>query len=229
MLSCLVDCSDFDFTGCMTDDLDGDGIANASDNCPAVANPDQANSDSDSHGDACDNCPLYGNENQIDVDEDGIGNVCDNCLMVFNPDQLDSNRDCWSPPHRVDPVCGDACESPRELAMSALVSSTDLEHEAEENILDGDIKELQILIREANSTADFILEAFVDAWEVGELTGVSAGEVWRGWVSLRMAKNLNGMAITMLNRDQSWRRRSARACIQLALHCKEYVMDMLER
>jgi hypothetical protein len=213
----------------MTDDLDGDGIANASDNCPAAANPDQANSDSDSHGDACDNCPLYGNENQIDVDEDGIGNVCDNCLMVFNPDQLDSNRDCYPPPHRVDPVCGDACESPKELAMSALTTSTELEEEAVENIMDGDIQELQTLISEANSTADFILTAFVDAWEGGELNGVSAAEVWKGWLSLRISKNLNGLAIKILNRDQSWRRRSARTFIQFALHCREYVIDILER
>ncbi len=33
-----------------------DGVANANDNCPALANLDQANQDADSAGDACDNC-----------------------------------------------------------------------------------------------------------------------------------------------------------------------------
>jgi hypothetical protein len=35
-------------------DGDGDGIPDGSDNCPTVANPDQADSDNDSVGDACD-------------------------------------------------------------------------------------------------------------------------------------------------------------------------------
>jgi hypothetical protein len=37
-----------------TADADGDGIPDASDNCPAVANPDQADGDFDGIGDACD-------------------------------------------------------------------------------------------------------------------------------------------------------------------------------
>ncbi len=35
-------------------DLDGDGVPNAVDNCPSVANPDQADADGDGIGDACD-------------------------------------------------------------------------------------------------------------------------------------------------------------------------------
>lgn len=38
-------------------DRDGDGIPNASDNCPDVANPDQLDTDGDGLGDACDACP----------------------------------------------------------------------------------------------------------------------------------------------------------------------------
>jgi imidazolonepropionase-like amidohydrolase len=37
-------------------DIDGDGIPNGSDDCPSVANADQADSDQDGHGDACDDC-----------------------------------------------------------------------------------------------------------------------------------------------------------------------------
>ncbi|HEY2333413.1 MAG TPA: thrombospondin type 3 repeat-containing protein [Solirubrobacterales bacterium] len=39
-------------------DADHDGIPDASDNCPTVANPDQADADADGIGDACDFCPL---------------------------------------------------------------------------------------------------------------------------------------------------------------------------
>ena len=39
-------------------DTDGDGIADALDNCPVDPNPDQADRDGDGKGDACDACPL---------------------------------------------------------------------------------------------------------------------------------------------------------------------------
>lgn len=38
-------------------DRDGDGIPNAIDNCPDVANPDQKDTDGDGIGDLCDECP----------------------------------------------------------------------------------------------------------------------------------------------------------------------------
>jgi penicillin-binding protein 1A len=38
-------------------DADGDGVPDPTDNCPAVANPDQADSDGDGAGDACDPQP----------------------------------------------------------------------------------------------------------------------------------------------------------------------------
>ena len=81
-------------------------------NCPSVANTDQANLDKDTFGDVCDadrdgdkvlneddafpddateskdtdkdligdnadNCPAVANKDQADLDEDGLGNVCD--------------------------------------------------------------------------------------------------------------------------------------------------------
>ena len=70
-------------------DGDGDGIDDAQDNCPAVANPNQTDTDSDAVGDACDadddkdgfedvadNCPLVAND-QADLDGDGSGDACD--------------------------------------------------------------------------------------------------------------------------------------------------------
>ena len=75
------------------DDLDLDGVVDADDNCPAVANPDQADWDADGLGDACD--PLL-----IDSDDDGYVDAEDNCPAVANPDQLDTDAN----------GVGDACE-----------------------------------------------------------------------------------------------------------------------
>jgi arylsulfatase B len=65
------------------DDQDADGTADASDNCPTVANADQTDTDGDGIGDICDNCsaiangPVESPNNQIDADSDGYGNACD--------------------------------------------------------------------------------------------------------------------------------------------------------
>ena len=56
-------------------DSDGDGIGNAMDNCPAIANAAQHDEDSDSVGDVCDKCPV--NANNVDTDGDGVGDGCD--------------------------------------------------------------------------------------------------------------------------------------------------------
>src|SRR5215467_10934933 len=84
-----------------TDDADGDGKADGYDNCPFVANRDQADSDGDGVGDACDNCPTVANPDQRDSDGDGVGDACDNCPLVANVDQVDTDRD----------GVGDACDT----------------------------------------------------------------------------------------------------------------------
>jgi hypothetical protein len=70
-------------------DYDGDGLVNAYDNCPTLANPDQRDSNADGRGDACgdfdsdgvvdalDNCPTVVNSLQQDDDKNGVGNACD--------------------------------------------------------------------------------------------------------------------------------------------------------
>lgn len=60
-------------------DKDGDGYADAVDNCPDDYNPDQADDDSDGIGDACDNCPSVYNPDQIDNNGNGIGDDCECC------------------------------------------------------------------------------------------------------------------------------------------------------
>ncbi|MEZ4468983.1 MAG: lectin-like protein [bacterium] len=47
-------------------DADGDGLCDALDNCPDVANADQADADGDGVGDACDNCAAIANADQAD-------------------------------------------------------------------------------------------------------------------------------------------------------------------
>lgn len=71
-------------------DTDKDTILDKQDNCPQIANSDQADLNKNSIGDACedfdgdrvlnanDNCPNQANYNQKDQDNDKIGDACDN-------------------------------------------------------------------------------------------------------------------------------------------------------
>ncbi len=100
-------------------DQDSDFILDTVDNCPTVANTDQANVDNDDLGDACDNdrdgdeldntadnCPDVANANQSDFDSDNEGDLCDsdidgdsipnnadNCPSVNSTNQSDQDDD----------------------------------------------------------------------------------------------------------------------------------------
>jgi len=100
-------------------DADADGHPDIGDNCPYVANIDQADFDGDGQGDVCDsdddgdsvadtadNCPYVANTDQANHDADAVGDACDvdddgdsvadtsdNCPLVGNTDQADLDGD----------------------------------------------------------------------------------------------------------------------------------------
>ncbi len=110
-------------------DDDNDGVANTNDNCPDVANADQADGDEDGVGDACDNCPDEPNDDQADSDQDGVGDVCDACPDTADPGGEDGDSDgigdaCDNCPARANPDqadgdgdgVGDICDNCAEKA-----------------------------------------------------------------------------------------------------------------
>ena len=116
------------------DDQDGDGIANADDNCPNLFNPirpmhggAQPDADADGFGDACDVCPFSAGEppcpDTRDRDDDSIADNQDNCPLIANQDQADSDSDghgdvCDACPN--DPNPGTAqCPAP-EATIAAI-------------------------------------------------------------------------------------------------------------
>jgi hypothetical protein len=70
------------------EDYDVDSVQNAVDNCPLVANLDQADGNGDGIGDACSYFdPFLGY--LVDSDADGVPDIVDNCAEKVNPDQAD--------------------------------------------------------------------------------------------------------------------------------------------
>jgi hypothetical protein len=121
---------------------DGDQWCDLFDNCPALPNDDQTDTDGDLQGDVCDedddgdgvpdlddNCPLDYNPDQSDVDGDGIGDVCDgdqdgdgvpdaedNCPTVPNPDGQNDDYD--------NDGIGDACDPNTDMVLSFSATPT---------------------------------------------------------------------------------------------------------
>jgi len=86
----------------------------SSTDCDADVVPDECGGDTDGDGhiDNCDNCPFVANENQADVDLDGVGDVCDPCPVDALDDRdgdgvCDSDDPCFQDPLKIDPgQCG---------------------------------------------------------------------------------------------------------------------------
>ncbi|HMV69832.1 MAG TPA: thrombospondin type 3 repeat-containing protein [Myxococcota bacterium] len=116
---------------CMTQlpaDTDHDGVYDATDNCPLLANPGQEDADGDGVGDVCDPCPLDpGSETdgdgvctsddvcpldpdpgQEDADGDGVGDACDDCPLDAEPEP-DGDGVCSA-----DDVCPDVYDPLQE-------------------------------------------------------------------------------------------------------------------
>lgn len=92
-------------------DTDRDGLLDSADNCPAIANPGQTDSDGDGIGNACDT------QNDTDSDGDGIRDEIDNCPAISNPDQTDADLD----------GTGDACETtPTVPPVETVISTGDI-------------------------------------------------------------------------------------------------------
>lgn len=82
-------------------DTDGDGILDGRDNCPLVANPNQADKDHDGKGDACDTVDNSAPIPPADTDRDGVPDSRDNCKTIANASQTDTDGD----------KIGDACDN----------------------------------------------------------------------------------------------------------------------
>jgi hypothetical protein len=93
-------------------DVDKDGVVDAKDNCPTVANDTQLNDDGDPFGDACDACPHFESTTTHDEDGDAVGDECDVCPSIEDlhadtdgdgvGDECDQKPDNMaSPDHRI--------------------------------------------------------------------------------------------------------------------------------
>jgi len=109
----------FEGYGLANTDIDGDGIRNHADNCPEVANPEQADADGDRVGDLCndssdadadewadalDNCAATANANQRDADHDGVGDACNDASDADGDEWADALDNC---PNAADGGQGD--------------------------------------------------------------------------------------------------------------------------
>ncbi len=141
------------------EDTDTDGIHNACDNCPQVANVTQLDTDHDAVGNSCDNCALVANPAQQDADLDARGDACDNCRLDYNPLQDDYDGD----------RAGDACDN---CLFDYNPPQTDLDDDVEGDLCDLDDGLIYILFHQP----DYV------EWQ--EETGYTTWNSYRGDLSV---------------------------------------------
>lgn len=100
------------------DDVDGDGILDATDVCTYFYDPEQLDIDADGLGDVCDACPLNPgvacSPGADDYDGDGVANTDDNCELLGNVAQTDGDSD----------GLGDICDPcPDEASIGACTAT----------------------------------------------------------------------------------------------------------
>ena len=110
-------------------DIDGDGVVDESDNCPSVANADQADFDGDSQGNACD----------LDDDNDGLPDASDPAPLDPDADE-DGLPDSEDPDVVADVVAGlpDDAYAPTSSAGGNKTAMLSILNEVEQYIQAGD-------------------------------------------------------------------------------------------
>lgn len=113
-------------------DTDGDGVADAADNCINVANTNQSDLDADNVGDLCDCCPLLANRDQRDLDNDG---ACDACRCGGDP-PAPADHDCDGDSDLHDFAMTQACGGPDALWPDAACLFSDLDDDEDVDAID---------------------------------------------------------------------------------------------
>lgn len=156
------------YTGISTaEDLDGDGIPNAQDNCPQLFNPKrpldngaQGDADGDGTGDVCDVCPTTAGASQCaaptpgDTDGDGVADAQDNCRFDANATQADADGDgkgdaCDACPNQANPGTATCPPTPGTLASIYDVKSNPA-------LLNTRVRLQNVLVTAASSSGFFV-------------------------------------------------------------------------
>lgn len=99
----------------------GDDFSQCDDNCPKIANPDQADANLDGFGDAC---TIGGSAGaSVDSDGDGVADLIDNCLLIENPGQENTTGPAAE---GVRDGVGDACPGQTVSVVDRNTMSTDI-------------------------------------------------------------------------------------------------------